>query len=131
MKEQYVSYKEFDELFDRLVQVALDNQKYQIAERFTTVQIEMHCIFDDLDDEYIKVRWTNDVRVKAYIKLFNQLTEIAIKYEEYEIAIDMRKAQIALVHLSNIALEDLDDYLCLTKLSDVDGLKRSDRLDSY
>lgn len=129
---QYIRIEEFESLFDELCNAALDHKKYELEERFLTAQTQMHHLFDVIEDECIEIVWKSENRITEYFNLFNQLIDFASQHKEYGVTIAFQIAQIAYMRLIDyLTYDELDDYLCMSDLSYIDGLERFDGVESH
>lgn len=132
LRYQKVNKKEFDHLFDVIIKIASDYFENAMANDFTDTiseatyfkqaKFDMDELFYDIGKDVIRVKWRDKDRISGYIKLFDQLTSLAMKYEEYEIAIDMRKAQVMFIKIANRDYDKFADEL--TELTEFDGYER-------
>lgn len=127
LRYQNVNKKEFDHLFDVLINVVNKHKmfdssgKVPLCRFFETAKFDINKLFESLDITFIKIKWLSKSRLKAYVRMFDQLAEIATQYKKYQIGIDVKKAQLTFIEVLNRLPDKLGKELAI--LSEFDGLK--------
>lgn len=57
---QDLSAEQFNDLFDQLTNIAMYYDEYEIAINMRKAQIGMKCLFDDLDEDSLRIKWKGD-----------------------------------------------------------------------
>lgn len=127
LRYQKVNKEEFDHLFDVLINVVNKYKIYDTSGKvplsrfFETVKFDINKLFESLDITFIKIKWLSKSRLKAYVRMFDQLAEIATQYKKYQIGIDVKKAQLTFIEVLNCLPDKLGKELSI--LSEFDGFK--------